>query len=195
MDSSVKFSMLNEEKRIKTKAQLKEYLAVECERYPLHGRRYISYLLQISEGAILRRHTVLLRKTEYFINSGRRVRAFIYHARLMRFQNKHFLHIPLNAFGKGLVIYHVAPLVMNDKIKVGENCQIMPFVKLVGDNKFDKAPTIGNNVTLGIDCTIVGDVYIADGITVGAGAIVTKSFYEPEIHIAGVPAKIIGTCK
>ena len=61
---------LSDDKKIKTKAQLKEYLDVECERYPLHGRRYISYLLQLSEGAMLRRHTILLRKTEYYINRG-----------------------------------------------------------------------------------------------------------------------------
>ena len=68
----------------------------------------------------------------------------------------------------------------------------MPYAKLAGDDKLDKAPTIGDNVILGIDCTVVGDVYLADGITVGAGAVVTKSFYEPGIHIAGVPARKIG---
>ena len=31
-----------------------------------------------------------------------------------------------------------------------------------------------------------------DSITVGAGAVVTRSFLEPGIHIAGVPARQIG---
>ena len=188
--------MLPEDKKIKTKAQLKEYIEADCARYPLYGRRYLSYLLQLSEGAIIRKHMVLLRKTEYYINTGKRCREFIYRLRLMRFQRKHCMHIPLNVCGKGLMIPHVFPLGMNGNVTVGENCRMMPFAKLAGsDTALDKAPTIGNNVTLGIDCTVVGDVYIADGITIGAGAIVTKSFYEPGIHIAGVPARKVGESK
>ena len=184
--------MLSEEKRIKTKAQLKEFLDIECARYPVHGRRYIAYLLQISEGAILHRHTVLLRKTEYFVNTGKRIRATVYQALLMRFQNKYCIKIPLNTCDKGLMISHVYPLGMNGNATVGKNCRIMPYAKLGGDDTLNKAPTIGDNVTLGLDCTVVGDVYLADGITVGAGAVVTKSFYEPGISIAGVPARKVG---
>lgn len=183
--------MLSEDKRIKTKAQLKEFLDIECARYPLHGRRYISYLLQLSEGAILRRHTVLLRKTEYYINSGKRIRAYLYWAMLMRVQNRYCIHIPLNCCDKGLYIAHVYPTGMNGNVTVGKNCRIMPYVKIAGDDVVNKTPVIGDNVTLGIDSTVFGDVYLADGITVGAGAVVTKSFYEPGISIAGVPAKKI----
>lgn len=184
--------MLPEDKKIKTKAQLKEYIEADCKRYPLYGRRYISYFLQLSEGAIIRKHMVLLRKTEYYINTGKRVREFIYRFRLMRLQRKHCMHIPLNVCGKGFTILHVFPMGMNGNVTVGENCRMMPFAKLAGDDTKDLAPTIGDNVTLGIDCTVVGGVYIADGITIGAGSIVTKSFYEPGINIAGVPARKVG---
>ena len=184
--------MLPEDKKIKTKQQLREYIEADCKRYPLYGRRYISYFLQLSEGAILRKHTVLLRKTEYYINTGKKIRAMIYRARLMRFQNRTGIRMPLNICGKGMHLYHSLPIVINGNTSIGENCRIMPFVKLVGDDLYDVCPTIGNNVTLGIDCTIFGDVYIADGITVGAGSVVTKSFYEPGISIAGVPARKIG---
>lgn len=184
--------MLSEDKKIKTKAQLKEYLDVECARFELRGRRYISYLFQISEGAILRRHTILLRKTEYYINSGKKIRAFIYRGILMRFQNKTGIHMPLNIAGKGLSISHVFPICINGNVTIGENCRIMPFVCIVNSGKNDLSPTIGNNVKLGIGCKVLGDVYIADGIKIGAGAVVTKSFYEPGIHIAGVPAKKLG---
>ena len=39
---------------------------------------------------------------------------------------------------------------------------------------------------------LLGGIELADGITVGAGAVVTKSFPEPGISIAGVPAKKLG---
>jgi len=183
--------MLSEERKIKSRAQLKEYLEVEYARFPLHGRRYISYFLQLSEGAILRKHTKLLRYTEYHMNTGHKLRGAFYWARLMRFQNKYCIRIPINCCDKGLYISHVYPIGINGNVSIGKNCRIMPYVKLAGDDTLDKAPVIGDNVTLGIDCTLVGDIYLADGITVGAGAVVTKSFYEPGINIAGVPAKKI----
>ena len=42
--------MLSEDRKIKTRAQLREYLAADCARYPLSARRIVPYLLQISEG-------------------------------------------------------------------------------------------------------------------------------------------------
>ena len=187
--------MLSEDKRIQTKAQLKEWLDVEYKRYPLAGRKYISYLFQISEGAIMHKHTKLLRTAEYHTNAGHKLRAFFWRTRLMRFQMKRNLHIPMNSFGKGLCVYHCLTVAGNGNITVGENCRIMPGVYLAGDDINDRAPVIGDNVTLGIGCIIVGDVYLADGITVGAGAVVTRSFYEKGISIAGVPAKKVGSAK
>ena len=185
--------MLSEDRKIKTRAQLRETLAIECARYPLSPRRVIPYLLQISEGAILRRHTVLLRKTEYYRNTGHRVLAALYEARLMRLQNRHALHIPLNTCGKGLQIFHLFPVCMNGNVTVGEYCRIMPNVSVIGDDTAaDLAPTVGDHVTLAIGCTLLGGITLADSITVGAGAVVTRSFLEPGIHIAGVPARQIG---
>jgi serine O-acetyltransferase len=43
-------------------------------------------------------------------------------------------------------------------------------------------------VELGIGAKVIGGVTLADNIRVGANAVVTKSFLEPGITIAGVPA-------
>ena len=184
--------MLSEDKRIRTKAQLRDWLAVECARYPLSARRLLPYLLQISEGAVLRRHTVLLRKTEYYVNTGRRLRAALYRALLMRFQNRYSIHVPVNCCGRGLLIPHVLPLGMNGNVTLGEGCRVMPFVKIAGDDRLDLAPTVGDRVTIGIGATLLGGITLADDITVGAGALVTKSFLEPGITVAGVPAEKLG---
>lgn len=183
--------MLSEENRIQSRAQLKEWLAVENWRYPMSARRILPYLLQISEGAILRRHTKLLRTCEYHLNTGHRVRAALYHALLMRHQIRTGIHIPLNSCGKGLTIYHVQPGGLNGNATAGENLRLMPGAICIGDDRGDKAPTIGNNVTLGPNCILVGGITLADNITVGAGAVVTKSFLEPGVTLAGVPARVI----
>ena len=42
----------------------------KLEPYRLHGRKYIACILRISERPTLRRHIMLLRKTEYHSNAG-----------------------------------------------------------------------------------------------------------------------------
>ena len=44
---------------------------------------------------------------------------------------------------------------------------------------------------IGPGAKIFGNVQIVDGIAVGANAVVNKSFLEPDISIAGVPARKI----
>ena len=184
--------MLSEEKKIKTKAQLKEYLDAELDRYPISGRRYIMYFLQISEGAILRRHQILLRKTEYYLNSGRRIRGELCYARLMKLQNKYSVHIPINCCGKGLSIPHLLPLAINGDATVGENCRIHAGSYIAeGGGSRTGVPTIGNNELIGMNVILLGNVNIADNITIGAGSIVNKSFLEPGITNAGAPARKI----
>ena len=51
---------------------------------------------------------------------------------------------------------------------------------------------IGNNVYIGNNAMIMPGVSIADNCIIGAGSIVTKSFLDSGIIIAGVPAKNVG---
>ena len=78
--------MSTEYKRIQTKAELREWLALETARYPNRGKYRIMNLLMLGENAVLRKHQILLRKTEYYINSGHRVLAKLYKLRLLQFQ-------------------------------------------------------------------------------------------------------------
>ena len=50
--------------------------------------------------------------------------------------------------------------------------------------------TIGNNVWIGANCTILKGVSIGDGCVIGACALVNKK-YGDNVVIGGVPAKII----
>ena len=50
---------------------------------------------------------------------------------------------------------------------------------------------LGNNVDIGYGAIVVGDVYIADDVRIGAGAVVTKSCYEKGVTLVGVPARIL----
>lgn len=50
--------------------------------------------------------------------------------------------------------------------------------------------TIGNNVWIGGNVTILPGVTIGDNVTIGAGAVVTKDI-PADVVVAGNPAKII----
>ena len=49
----------------------------------------------------------------------------------------------------------------------------------------------GGGIYLGAGSKIMIGVHLADDIIVGANAVVTKSFNEPNIVLAGIPAKKI----
>lgn len=52
-------------------------------------------------------------------------------------------------------------------------------------------PKIGNNVFIGTGAKVIGGITIADGVAVGANAVVTSSILEENITVAGVPARKI----
>jgi serine acetyltransferase len=51
-------------------------------------------------------------------------------------------------------------------------------------------PTIGNNVSLGANVTIVGKVYIGNNVTIGAGSVVVKNVPDNCV-VVGNPARIV----
>lgn len=101
-------------------------------------------------------------------------------------------HINIQAkFGKNLKIYH-ENIIVNQYAKIGDNVKFHGN-NCIGNNGKDlkKCPVIGNNVDIGYGATIIGDIYIADNITIGANSLVNKTFKETGIVIAGNPAKKI----
>ena len=183
--------MEREYKRIQTKAELKEWLAVETARYPNRGKYRLMNLLVLGENAILRRHQILLRKTEYYINSGHRVLAKLYKLRLLQFQIKYGMHIPPNTFGRGLHVMHVGEIDVNTNARAGENCAIHVHTSLAAGGFNDFTPKLGDGVLLFMGAIVCGDTHIADNVVIGANSVVTKSVYEENVTVAGNPAQIV----
>lgn len=143
------------------------------------------------EKDILRKYQVLLRKEEYHFNTKHKLRSFIYHLKVNRLGNKYGLHIGVNTCGKGLKIMHLGSVLINDNARVGENCRFHINTALVAGGTNDYAPQLGNNIVIGVGATILGKVRIANGVAIGAGAVVNKDVFEENIAVAGVPAKKI----
>lgn len=141
-------------------------------------------------------YEILLRKTEYMLNCKKGVPGKIigvfYHYRLRKKGRKLCgFHIPPNAFREGLSIAHWGPIVVHPTAKIGKNCRIHQSVTIGATNGQTQAAVIGDNVFIGPCSSIIGDITIASDIAIGANAVVTKSFTEPGITIAGAPARKI----
>ena len=180
--------MLPQNMRIQSKSDLKQFLEKELAAYPKNP--IVNFFL-IGEGTVLRRHQLLLRKTELFINTKKKVLARIYKFRLFRIQTKYSLKIPLNCCGKGFRIMHLGPILINSNATLGENVCMHINTAIVAGGTNDEVPTIGNGVVIGVGAVVLGGIRIADNIAIGANAVVNKDFLEENIAIAGVPAKKI----
>ncbi|MFF2549783.1 serine acetyltransferase [Nocardia sp. NPDC058058] len=134
----------------------------------------------------------LLRKSEYWYNVrtdpiGRMVFAW-YALRTKLLGERLGFTVPRNVFGPGLSIAHAGTLVVNPEARVGARCRIHQGVSLASGAP-GSYPVIGDDVFIGPNAVIVG-VTVGDRVEVRPGAVVIKDV-PADVHVAGVPAKII----
>ncbi len=133
----------------------------------------------------------LLRKVEYYQNCRASAIWKPYYSYLYfkfyRMQVRLGFYVHPNCFGPGLSISHPGTLLVSPKARIGANCRIHPCV-VIGD-KLGFSPKIGNNVYIGPGAKIFGNITIADGVAIGANSVINKSILEPNITVAGIPAR------
>ena len=98
---------------------------------------------------------------------------------LRRYALKCGFTIPYYTCGKGLALPHRGTIVINTTAQIGENCRIHEGVTIGSTNGSKVAAKIGNNVFIGSGAKIIGDISIADDVSIGANAVVVKSIEEP----------------
>ena len=96
--------------------------------------------------------------------------------------------------GKNLVFYHGQGLVVNFGTVIGDNCILRNGVtighKKLADGTHTPCPIIGNNVDIGANVCIIGNVTIGDNVNIGAGAVVVKSIPANSTAV-GNPARVL----
>ena len=179
---------------IQTRRQVRAYLAEEKALYLPKGSR-LEWILTCDNRYHIYRYVRLLRLTEYHYNNRTNVLHKLLYALYSRRKNilgrKLGIEMWENTFDKGLLIYHAGNIVVNGGARIGKNCRLHGDNCIGNDGKTMDTPVIGDNVRLGVGAKVIGNVRLADDITVAAGAVVIHSCLIPGAVLAGVPAKCV----
>lgn len=138
------------------------------------------------------KYMYILRKATYYKNKNK-IKNFFYKLVLRHYEIKYGIEIsPRNIIGKGFYVGHIGGIVLNPDVVIGENVNVLKGA-LIGYNprgKYKGVPTIGNNVWIGPNAVIVGDVKIGNNVVVAPNTFINRDVPSNSV-VLGNPAKII----
>ena len=99
---------------------------------------------------------------------------------------------PAAQIAPGLFIDHGMGVVIGETAVVGRNCTIYQGVTLGGTSLSHgkRHPTLGDNVTIGVNAAVLGAISVGDNAKVGGGSVVVKDV-PPNSTVVGVPARVV----
>jgi serine O-acetyltransferase len=94
--------------------------------------------------------------------------------------------------GKGVFIDHGMGVVIGETAQVGDGCTIYQGVTLGGTSLSHgkRHPTLGTNVTVGVNAAVLGAITIGENSKIGGGSVVVKDV-PPNATVVGVPARLV----
>lgn len=116
----------------------------------------------------------------------------LYRLILRHYQIKYGFQIyPETEIGEGFYLGHWGALVINPKAKIGKNCNIAQGVTIAQANrgKNEGVPVIGNEVWIGANAVIVGNITIGNNVLIAPNAYVNMDVPDNSIAL-GNPAVI-----
>ena len=112
-------------------------------------------------------------------------------SQLMRLLTLIEIH-PGAAIGRRFFIDHGCGVVIGETAIIGDDVILFQGVTLggTGKEKGKRHPTVGNNVVIGAEAIVLGNITVGDNSTIGAGSVVTKSV-PAGVTVVGNPARVI----
>lgn len=174
---------------IKTKEDLKEYLARDMDFYHNLSKKDQLLCCLLNDPLYqITRYLRFLRKEEYHFNNRHRFRSLWMHRRKNTLGNRLGFKIPRNCFGPGLTVYHHGQVIVNEGARIGANCRLHGG-NCIGNNGLTQAvPVIGDGLDLGIGACVIGGVKLGNDVKVGANAVVVRSVDQDGVTLLGIPA-------
>jgi serine O-acetyltransferase len=99
---------------------------------------------------------------------------------------------PAAQIGRRLVIDHGMGVVIGETSIIGDDVLIYHSVTLGSKtgSRGKRHPTIGNNVVLGAQAIVLGNITVGDGASIGAATLVVRDV-APSTTVVGNPAKVL----
>lgn len=164
------------------------YSVIQKDFYRESGR-YLSAFQILKKCFSPNLHYVyLLRKAQKYYKKP--VVGAYYRLLLRHYQIKYGFQIyPETEIGEGLYLGHWGQLVINPKTKIGKNCNIAQGVTIAQANRGRNqgVPTIGNEVWIGPNAVIVGNIKIGNNVLIAPNAYVNTDVPDNSVVI-GNPA-------
>ncbi len=92
--------------------------------------------------------------------------------------------------GRNFIILHGQGLVINSNTIIGDNVIVRQNTTIGNARSGGESPKIGDNVNIGANCVIIGDIEIGDNSIIGAGSVVVKDVPKNSL-VVGNPAKVV----
>jgi putative colanic acid biosynthesis acetyltransferase WcaB len=92
--------------------------------------------------------------------------------------------------GKGLCIFHGQGLVVNGDAIFGDYVTMRHNTTIGNKYEGSKSPVFGNNVDIGANSVIIGEVIVGNNVVIGAGTVVTKNIPDGSV-VVGNPGRLI----
>lgn len=186
--------MDNHEKIFENKKAVKRAI-IEDNKHILSLSRVEKFWLYLIQDhrIVIKKYMKHLRYEQYYREQGKKyILLQAYHARRKnRIGNRIGFFVESKGLDVGVTIWHHGTVIINGASHIGSGT-VFHGNNCVGTNgKDNKAPTIGKNVDIGFGASVIGDVVVADGCKIGAGAVVVHSCDIPGATLVGVPARII----
>lgn len=139
------------------------------------------------------KYIILWRKAQYYRHNNRRnVLGKIYNFRLMRLSMRSQIQIPSEVTADaGFFIGHLGRIIIHPDCVLGKNINIATGVTIgkVNRGQHFGVPSLGNNVWIGTNAVIVGNISIGNDVLIAPGAYVNTSIPDHSVVI-GNPAVI-----
>ena len=138
-------------------------------------------------------HTIIIHRIVHFLHDKFKIPVL---PRLIsvfsRFWSGVEIH-PGAKIGKGFFIDHGTGVVIGETAEIGDNCVFFHGITLggTGHHKDKRHPTVGNNVLIGANATLLGPITIGNNTKIGATTVIINRDVPENCTVVGAPGQIV----